>query len=58
MKISARAKKPAATKKPRAAKNIPKPLPAWIGSGVGKGVVKPGVDLTQPTLPPGKYLCE
>jgi hypothetical protein len=46
------AKKPA-VRKPATAR---KPIPAWIGSGKGKGVVKPGVDLTKPTLPPGKYL--
>ncbi len=33
-----------------------KPVPTWIGSGVGKAFVRPGVDLTKPTLPPGKYL--
>jgi hypothetical protein len=35
---------------------VKKPVPSWIGSGVGKAFVRPGVDLTKPTLPPGKYL--
>ena len=38
------------------ADNPRKPVPAWIGGGVGKAFVRPGVDLTKPTLSPGKYL--
>ncbi len=33
-----------------------KSVPAWIGSAVGKAFVRPGVDLTKPTLPPGEDL--
>jgi hypothetical protein len=45
-------RKPASSKSVRAEKSVP----AWIGSAVGKAAVRPGVDLTKPTLPPGKYL--
>lgn len=48
------------TKKPSARKPAPKArakkVPKWVGSGEGKAYVKPGVDLTKPTLPPGKWL--
>lgn len=48
------------TKKPSARKPAPKArakkVPKWVGSGEGKAFVKPGVDLTEPTLPPGKWL--
>lgn|GEM_PF-2332902 len=48
------------TKKPArpaaAKKTAPKAVPSWIGSAKGKLRIKPGVDLTKPTLPSGKYL--
>jgi len=46
------AKKPAKPVGKKAAKKVP----TWIGSGEGMAFIKPGVDLTKPTLPPGKYL--
>ena len=46
------ARKPAPAKPAKAKKAVP----SWIGSGVGKGFVKPGVDLTKPTLSPGELL--
>jgi len=54
-KKSARTPAPSAPAKPKPAKTK-KVIPSWIGSGIGKGVIKPGVDLTKPTLLPGAYL--
>lgn len=47
----------AITTKPKARRPAAKkklPGAAWIGCGVGKAFIRPGVDLTKPTLPPGK----
>jgi hypothetical protein len=47
------------TRKPIAKKPVARnkrPIPSWIGSAEGKVFVREGVDLTKPTLPPGKYL--
>lgn len=56
MSTLTKAKKPAA-KKPcaRGGKPIRSRNP-WVGYGEGKLHVPPGVDLTKPTLPLGKYL--
>lgn len=56
MSTLTKSKKPA----PKAAAvkpaKIKKSVPSWIGSAKGKITIRPGVDLTKPTLPPGKYL--
>jgi hypothetical protein len=52
-------KKPAAKTRRAAAKKsgaLKRLVPDWIGSAEGKVFVRPGVDLTKPTLAPGELL--
>ena len=46
------ARKPGPVKPAKAKKAIP----SWIGSAKGMITIKPGVDLTKPTLSPGELL--
>lgn len=56
MSIVAAKKKSARKPAPQKTVKVKKAIPSWIGSGVGKGFVKPGVDLTKPTLSPDELL--
>lgn len=49
-------KKPVRKSAPAKSTKTKKTLPSWIGSARGQITIKPGVDLTKPTLAPGKYL--
>ena len=41
---------------PPASAKVRKAVPAWIGRAVGKAFVRLDVDLTKPTIAPGRYL--
>ncbi|MEN9841650.1 MAG: hypothetical protein RL376_1450 [Verrucomicrobiota bacterium] len=56
MSTVAAKKKSARKPAPQKTAKVKKAIPSWIGSAKGKMTIKPGVDLTKPTLPPGKYL--
>lgn len=48
--------KPKARRRP-ATPNKKLPGAAWMDCAKGKVFLRPGVDLTKPTLPPGKYFA-
>ena len=48
--------KPALKKKPLKGAVRRRTRNAWVGYAEGKLTIAPGVDLTKPTLPVGKYL--